>query len=297
VAAATVKNSQNSNNAATYTEGEIVMADTVIAIIFALGSRVRRLYFVLPETLSHQDSRVWEAWRGHYKGQKWDFDVDEAMRSSSSRQESFSNGNNSRDYAEMGSDVSRKKISFDESCGASPSPLAVKTPPLSSPFSSAPLERQVSEVKSPFTLHRLATFFPSLPTKKIRKDEKLGSASNALDRVDDNVVHQQQPPQSSSSSFFSRIQQRWNNLPRLVDINLPYGFTGEGLVLSLQVGIALAAATVVHVCSASYEALNENTIWLVMTVAVLAQKSIGGLVLRGGNRVAGTTMAGILGLG
>ncbi|KAG7668588.1 hypothetical protein Ndes2526B_g03790 [Nannochloris sp. 'desiccata'] len=299
---AAIPNSLDSNGAATYTEGEIVMADTVIAIIFALGSRLRRLYFVLPEVLSHRDTQVWEAWRKHYKGHNWDFDDEEP--SSSTRQEGRSR-RSSREYAEMSCDGNLISRSGD-SHGGSPS---LTTP--SSAFSSAPLQRQVSEVRSPLTSHHLDRL-PSLPIDEGKIDGELGSGcapavgGDGGGHLEVNEVVQQQQEQSSSSSssspplppsFFSGMRQRWSALPSLVDIDLPYGFSGEMLVLSLQVGIALAAASIVHVCSASYDALNENTIWVVVTVAVLAQKSVGGLVLRGGNRVIGTVMAGMLGLG
>ena len=89
----------------------------------------------------------------------------------------------------------------------------------------------------------------------------------------------------------------YQGLPQIADLKLPWGFTGEGFVLSFQQAVALAAATIVHVCPASYKALNGNTIWCVITVAVLAQKSVGGVALKSVNRLIGTILAGITGIG
>jgi Aluminium activated malate transporter len=300
---------QNRNNDSTpnYTEGEIVMADTVIAIIFALGSRLRRLYFVLPETLSHKNKNsnlVWEAWRRHYKGQTWDFEVEEntSIRSStrSSREEEEENinagGRSRRNSREESFGIDNSGYGF--------SPVSPRPSPSS--FSSVGLRRQVSEVRSPLTPHHLASlakspFAPSSPLrvgKCEKKDqEKLRARGGAGQREQQGQLSPKSSSSSSRISFFSTLKQWYTSLPNLVDMDLPWGFTGEGLVLSLQVGIALAAATVVHVCSASYEALNKNTIWVVVTVAVLAQKSVGGVALKGYNRVVGTIAAGILGLG
>jgi hypothetical protein len=328
-----------------FTEGEIVMADTVIAIIFALGSRLRRLYFVLPETLSHRNSTVWDAWRQHYKGQTWDFE-EEMMDSGNTREESMNNEDFNRELSDgleslggggfntsngRGFPTPAAAAGGREGRGESESVLmtspftttttttmATKFSPSPSPFSSVPLQRQVSEVvRSPLTSHHLAMLSSPRTASSLlpRQLSKMLSGELSISIVGGGknttttttaaaavaaaaaVESKQQQKQPACSSFFSSLKQRWNAIPNIVDMDLPLGFTGEGLILSLQVCIALAAATVVHVCTASYEALNRNTIWIVITVAVLAQKSVGGVWLKGGNRVVGTLIAGLLGLG
>jgi hypothetical protein len=292
-------------NTSSYTEGEIVMADTVIAILFALGSRLRRLYFVLPETLSHRDSRVWDAWRSHYHGQTWDFEEE-----SRNREES----------------LTREEIGREVSIGL---PAALNTTPLTtpnisvtgaaslnsvglpsvadksfSPFSSAALQRQVSEVKSPLLSHHLETLSSLRTASTLLPENRAFFEAIAAAAATEKVVsssggggNNDGKDEKGLSSFFSTLKHRWNALPSLVDVHLPFGFEGEGLVLSLQLGIAFAIATVIHVCTASYDALHKNTIWIAITIAVLSQKSVGGIMLKGGNRVLGTVAAGLLGIG
>lgn len=75
------------------------------------------------------------------------------------------------------------------------------------------------------------------------------------------------------------------------------GFTSEHAALALQMAVAMGAACTLHVTRTTYEALHEKTIWVVVTVAVVLESAVGGLVLKSGLRVIGTAGAGLLGVG
>eukprot|EP00887_Chlorella_sp_A99_P008175 scaffold12.g8175.t1 len=75
------------------------------------------------------------------------------------------------------------------------------------------------------------------------------------------------------------------------------GSTLEHALLALQLAMAVAVATVLHVNEHTYEALGGRTIWIIVTVVVILEPSFGSLVLKSGLRAAGTAMAGLLGVG
>ncbi len=58
---------------------------------------------------------------------------------------------------------------------------------------------------------------------------------------------------------------RWSLAGAAGALHAATGFTSEHASLALQMAVAMAAACTLHVCRASYEALHEKTIWVVVT--------------------------------
>lgn len=58
---------------------------------------------------------------------------------------------------------------------------------------------------------------------------------------------------------------RWSLAGAAGALRAATGFTSEHARLALQMAVAMAAACTLHVCRASYEALHEKTIWVVVT--------------------------------
>ncbi|GAB4816536.1 hypothetical protein N2152v2_003582 [Parachlorella kessleri] len=75
------------------------------------------------------------------------------------------------------------------------------------------------------------------------------------------------------------------------------GFNDLHLSLALQLALSLAAASLLHVADRSYNALQQRTIWVAVTVAVVFESSLGGIILKSSMRIIGTVLAGVLGVG
>lgn len=365
--------SKEPSTGAVYTEGEIVMADTVIAIVFALGSRIRRLYFVLPEAIHHHDAGAWEAWRRHFKGQKWDFEMGSLPGSPLALQRTVSAARSPmtpRHIARLAASPPTSPSQFWSPRSAGTSPLTARfrktlrsprnaaavvgggqtTHGVNSPSGRSPITSssegmnefttavpslggfhgtaifsgdnseggitpRYQSISSPGTAHavhaahanhkfglkRIMSVPPPISAfeeesgKEERKDCGGGTNGSTIYEGDEGV--QESLVWTWIKGAAAGVGRWWRGLSKVADLKLPWGFTGEGFVLSLQQSVALAAATIVHVSPASYKALNGNTIWCVVTVAVLAQKSVGGVALRSANRMVGTIAAGITGIG
>jgi uncharacterized membrane protein YccC len=63
----------------------------------------------------------------------------------------------------------------------------------------------------------------------------------------------------------------------------------------IQAAIAISAASVLLVCSASYRGLGGHALWVLVTVWIMsAQSTIGSVVLKSANRIFGTAIAGVM---
>lgn len=247
-----------------YTEGEILVADTILAVMFSLGTFVRQLCFVLPEAIHHPGPECRKAWRKHFKGSKWDFD-------------------------EEGNDHRHPTL-------------------------------RASAPTSPAALHRLASLTASLPSPRevntlSEREAVVLGASNGKDTNSGSIASSGGLPGSSPRRLPQKafpqliladsgvIQRSPKN--SWVDgfaedffafIERGLGLRRAHLVAGFQCAICLAAAATLHVCNASYRALGEKTIWVVVTVLVMFQSTIGGILLRGVNRIVATVVAGLLGV-
>lgn len=209
-----------------FSDAEIVMVDTFLAIFFALGSRIRRLYFSLPEAIaSNPNGLAWRACRKHFDNSSWDFE--------------------------------------DGTIPSSPKGLQNHLERLSS---SLTVER-MSHVSSSF----------SIEDERPRLSIEDGASDGELRLGIEDVLR------------------KW--MHQILHIRLPWGLKGDYVTLSFQRVVALIITVSLHVCTASYRALGESTIWGVISVIVLSQKSVGGMALRGANRLVGTVMGGANGLG
>jgi hypothetical protein len=74
------------------------------------------------------------------------------------------------------------------------------------------------------------------------------------------------------------------------------GVSAEAVAMAVQLTIAFICATVLHVVPDTYEALGKRTVWIAVTVVILVQNSVGGVVLRGTNRIVGTAAGAAIGI-
>lgn len=114
--------------------------------------------------------------------------------------------------------------------------------------------------------------------------------------------HMQRPgtrlPGAPPESFPATIPLPQLQQPRVLSC-LPrlQGSTAEQALLALQLAVALAVATVLHVDQRTYDALGRKTIWISVTVAVILEPNSGALALKSACRAGGTLLAGLLGVG
>ena len=308
----------NRKNKDVFTEGELVMADTMIAIVFSLGTRLRRLYFVLPEAVAWVDSGAREAWRQHFKGQKWDFhvpDIDSVTRSLSlSGMVSLPTPTGTPSLGQM---VSEAKSPMSSHHIARLSSIPLPTTSAATVATSATTITTTVRGINARARKALASPRDLSPGRKQKKENKKSmkkvlsasfpppiAAAATVDTFDsDHVDHQTEHRGMSwlwlwqwCKKAIERFSTLSSSLCNLESPPLPWGITGESIALSLQLWAALVGATLLHVSTSSWRALNEQTIWIPVTVAVMAQKSVGGVVLRGANRLAGTVAAAAMGL-
>lgn len=231
----------NFSNETEFTDGEVIMVNTTVAVLFALGSKIRRMYFLLPDIVGAWDKEAYQAWRTHFKGSHLDFG--RAL------------------YEEI------------------PSP---HSPPKSAAYLNEPLPSS-----------------PGFTKMVLRRPER--RPGKPLHRSKSNRVT------IATSTDFEKPGRIKGLLKSLSDLHVPVrqyvthllhsgGLTTEHLALSLQTAVALTCASVIHTCNASYMALDGSTIWLVITVVVLAQVTVGGVMVRSINRLIGTAAGGALGL-
>lgn len=204
-------------------ESSSLAMDTLLAVLFNLATRVRRLYFALPNAIAKQQPNARELCRRHFKGSGvWDL---------TSPQESL------------------KQRAL----------LRAATP------TTAVLSSVLPSPRSPHPAKVPGARLPGAPTDQFPA-----------------VIPLPLPPA------------RWAGAALVAKLS---GSTLEHALLALQLAMAVAVATVLHVNEHTYEALGGRTIWIIVTVVVILEPSFGSLVLKSGLRAAGTAMAGLLGVG
>jgi len=277
--ATALRDSSRKPETTTYEESEVLLADTVLVVVFALGSFARRACFVLPDVLRH-DTATRKAWRDHFKGSVWDIE---------------GIGASTTNYIHPALQ--------DMACDAPKSPLGLQC--LGSLVSSLSSETNLQAIvtdpsgrggsggaNSPFASQRAISQgycveeeegqgrpFPSSPAPVAVVSDRLDSTTPA-------------PPTPARRT---KEATRW--IERLKErVRQRTGFSWEEFSMAVQLAVTLAIACTLHVCDATYNALDKKTIWIVMTVVVLMQHSIGGFLLKGANRFVGTFVAGGAGL-
>ena len=266
---------ESASASAAFTSGEVVVVDTLVAILFSLCSRLRKIFFILPETIAHDGGsssrdaqEVWSAWSHHFKDQKWNFDV---LR------------NGALEIQPSEKDDGNTDVGGPQQSGTAATTTSTTTRRTTAHASLAlhQLSRLANFSQVHTHLHHIH-FDPS---------EIIINPATAI--ITGTAFHPKEGNDTTQSPL-SSLQRRWRSLTHFEDAQLPYGFTGEALALSLQQAVALLAATIIHVCDGSFLALNKDTIWVIVTVVVLGQKSVSGVVMRAINRVMGTAAAGLV---
>ncbi|KAI4343147.1 hypothetical protein MLD38_027683 [Melastoma candidum] len=69
------------------------------------------------------------------------------------------------------------------------------------------------------------------------------------------------------------------------------------LIHCLKVGVALTVVSLFYYMRPLYEGVGRNAMWAVMTVVVVFEYTVGSTISRSVNRVCGTVLAGLLGVG
>lgn len=248
--------------------GNSLLAVTAQTVIFSCAARVRCLYLALPEVVSTWQPDARAARHAHFHNfGRWNLRPPKLATLSVSQQ--------------------TPQHSLAEAAAASPRGAAAEALPASSSGHGGK-DDTPNGIDLPLRGQVLG-----------RSGDAACSAPESPSSVQ-TAMPQSEQPKSGLSHLLYRAGAliRWVLLlPLAVPAVMGRSGTAEHAALALQTAVAMAVAVVLHVCPASYNALYQSTLWIAFTVAVTSQFSRGGILMRGVNRMLGTAVGGLAGLG